>query len=304
MLWVLMVFANGTVVMLLNATVAVPVLNVTLPAEPMWGPVVELDGVPVPALSDGRNVAVVTGGGGLVTIRYVPKLVTLNGLPAVNITTNDVVLIWANGSLLVAPSLRVLNLTRVDSSLVILAKGPGYVAYAVPRRPEPTPAQQATATAAADTPRGTTTPAVASATAANPTANPSPASNLTTQFPPVAGPPTTPTAVAATTQTSPPGSAPGQPPGWLLPLVAAAAAAGAAFLLLSTRRRRQQVDLGEVDAKVLEYVRRRGGAYEADVARELGIPRTTVFRAVRRLEERGLVRVEKREGRNWVAPAG
>jgi len=295
-------FANGTVVMLLNATVAVPVLNVTLPAEPMWGPVVELDGVPVPALSDGRNVAVVTGGGGLVTIRYVPKLVTLNGLPAVNITTNDVVLIWANGSLLVVPSLRVLNLTRVDSSLVILAKGPGYVAYAVPRRPEPTPAQPATATAAAGTPRSITTPAVASATAANPTANPSPASNLTTQFPPVAGPPTTPTAVAATTP--PPGFAPGRPPGWLLPLVAAAAAAGAAFLLLSTRRRRQQVDLGEVDAKVLEYVRRRGGAYEADVARELGIPRTTVFRAVRRLEERGLVRVEKREGRNWVAPAG
>jgi uncharacterized membrane protein len=301
MLWVLMLFANGTVVMLLNATVAVPVLNVTLPAEPMWGPVVELDGVPVPALSDGRNVAVVTGGGGLVTIRYVPRLVTLNGLPAVNITTNDVVLIWANGSLLVVPSLRVLNLTRVDSSLVILAKGPGYVAYAVPRRPEPTPAQPTTATAAAGTPRSTTTPA-ASATAANSTAHPSPASNLTTQTPPVAGPPTMPTAVAATTP--PPGSAPDQLPGWLLPLVAAAAAAGAAFFLLPTRRRRQQADLGEVDAKVLEYVRRRGGAYEADVARELGIPRTTVFRAVRRLEERGLVRVEKREGRNWVAPAG
>ena len=212
-------------------------------------------------------------------------------------------MIWANGSLLVVPSLRVLNLTRVDSSLVILAKGPGYVAYAVPRRPEPTPAQPATATAAAGAPGGTTTPA-ASATAANSTAHPSPASNLTTQTPPVAGPPTTPTAVAATTP--PPGSAPDQPPGWLLPLVAAVAAAraGAAFLLLSTRRRRQQADLVEVDAKILEYVRRRGGAYEADVARELGIPRTTVFRAVRRLEERGLVRVEKREGRNWVAPAG
>jgi len=295
-------FANGTVVMLLNATVAVPVLNVTLPAEPMWGPAVELDGAPVPALSDGRNAAVVTGGGGLVTIRYVPKLVTLNGLPAVNITTNDVVLIWAKGSLLVVPSLRVLNLTCVDSSLVILAKGPGYVAYAVPRRPEPTPAQPATATAAAGAPRGTTTPA-ASATAANSTAHPSPASNFTAQSPPVAGLPTTPTAVDATTQTSPRGSAPGQPPGWLLPLVAAAAAAGAAFLLLPTRRR-QQADLGEVDAKILEYVRRRGGAYEAEIAKELDIPRTTVFRAVRRLEAQGLVRLVKREGRNWVAPAG
>jgi uncharacterized membrane protein len=67
---------------------------------------------------------------------------------------------------------------------------------------------------------------------------------------------------------------------------------------------RRPVGLGEVDAKVLEYVRRRGGVYEADVAGELGIPRTTASRAVRRLEERGLVRVEKREGRNWVALAG
>jgi uncharacterized membrane protein len=81
-------------------------------------------------------------------------------------------------------------------------------------------------------------------------------------------------------------------------------AAGAAFLLLSTRRRRQQADLGEVDAKILEYIRRRGGAYEAEIAKELDIPRTTVFRAVRRLEAQGLVRLVKKEGRNWVAPAG
>ena len=178
-------------------------------------------------------------------------------------------------------------------------EGAGLRGYAVPRRPEPTPALPTTATAAAGTPRSTTTPAAASATAAHP----SPASNLTTQSPPVAGPPTTPTAVAATTETSPRGSAPGQPPGWLPPLVAAAAAAGAAFLLLPTRRRRQQADLGEVDAKILEYVRR-SGAYEAEIAKELDIPRTTVFRAVRRLEAQGLVRLVKREGRNWVAPAG
>jgi uncharacterized membrane protein len=86
----------------------------------------------------------------------------------------------------------------------------------------------------------------------------------------------------------------------------AAAAAGAALVAAYLGRRWpvKLGELGEVDAKILDYVRRRGGAYEADVARELGIPRTTVSRAVRRLEERGLVRVEKREGRNWVAPAG
>jgi len=52
----------------------------------------------------------------------------------------------------------------------------------------------------------------------------------------------------------------------------------------------------------LEYVKKRGGAYEADIAKDLNIPRTTVFRAVRRLEAQGLLRLEKREGRNWVKP--
>ncbi len=296
MFWVLLLFANGTVLMLFNATVAVPVINVTLPAEPMWGPVVELDGVPIPALLDGRNVAVVTGGGGLLTIRYAPKLVTVNGLPAVNITTDDVVLIWANGSLVVVPGLRILNFTRVDSSLVILARGPGYVAYAVLRKPEPTQPQTATATentASAATPIAPTGPSPHTGPVAGPNVQPQPATASSD----------TPVAVATVVYNSPPDSASGQPPGWLAPLVVGAAAAGSAFLLLSTRRRRQ-IDLGEVDRKILEYIRRRGGAYEAEIAKELNIPRTTVFRAVRRLESRGLVRLVKREGRNWVEPVG
>ena len=36
-MWVLLLFANGTALMMLNVTVAVSVFNVTLPAEPAWG---------------------------------------------------------------------------------------------------------------------------------------------------------------------------------------------------------------------------------------------------------------------------
>jgi uncharacterized membrane protein len=299
-MWVLLLFANGTVLMMLNATVAVPVFNVTLPAEPAWGPVVKLDGVPVPALVDGRWVSVVTGGGGVVTIEYVPRLVDVGGMPAVNITTQDLLLIWANGPLLVMPTVKILNFTRLDHSLVIVARGPGYVAYATPLA---NAATQITTTAA----QPQTTATQMASTSAVPTSyttttrqeTPQPFATTTTTVPTSSSaisPQTTPP-----TQVAQPGaSVPGAFDAWW-PVVAAAAGAAVAVAYLGRRR---PVELGEVDAKILDYVRRRGGAYEADVARELGIPRTTVFRAVRRLEERGLVRVEKREGRNWVTLAG
>lgn len=60
--------------------------------------------------------------------------------------------------------------------------------------------------------------------------------------------------------------------------------------------------MSEVDARILDYLRKKGGAYETQISRELGIPRTTVFRAVRRLEETGRIRVEKRDGKNWIEP--
>ena len=304
-MWVLLLFANGTALMMLNVTVAVSVFNVTLPAEPAWGPVVKLDGVPVPALVEGRRISVVTGGGGVVTIEYVPRLVDVGGVPAVNITTQDLLLIWANGPLLVMPTVKILNFTRLDHSLVVVAKGPGYVAYAVPLA---NAATQATATVAAQPTRPQTSTATQPTTAVQTTTRqetPQPSATNTTavEMSSTAAGTSTPQTTPPTQAAQPGASVQGAFDAWW-PVVAAAAGAALVAAYLGRRRPVKLEELGEVDAKILDYVRRRGGAYEADVARELGIPRTTVFRAVRRLEERGLVRVEKREGRNWVAPAG
>lgn len=203
---------------------------------------------------------------------------------AVNITTQDFLLIWANGSLLVMPTVKILNFTRLNHLLVIVARGPGYVVYATSLA---NAATQGVSTSVMPTSYTTTTRREVSQQSATTTTT---VQTSSTAVSPEATPPM---------QVAQPGtSVPGAFDAWWH---AAVAAAGVAVAYLGRRR---PVGLGEVDAKVLEYVRRRGGAYEADVAGELGIPRTMVFRAVRRLEERGLVRVEKREGRNWVAPAG
>ena len=238
MLWVLLLFANGTALMMLNATVAVPIFNVTLPAEPAWGPVVKLDGVPVPALVDGRRVSVVTGGGGVVTIEYVPRLVDVGGVPAVNITTQDLLLIWANGSLLVMPTVKILNFTRLNHSLVIVARGPGYVAYATPLA---NTATQTTATTAAQPTRPQTNTATQPTTAVQTTTRqetPQPSAAITTppQMTSTVAWTSTPQTPLPTQAAQPGASAPGAFDAWWP--VAAAAAAGAALVAAYLGRRR------------------------------------------------------------------
>ncbi len=85
-------------------------------------------------------------------------------------------------------------------------------------------------------------------------------------------------------------------------LIVAAIAVVAAVALLLRRRGQVALDLNDTDKLVLSYVRKTGGAYESDIARSLGLPRTTVFKSVRRLERAGLISVEKRDGRNFVTP--
>ncbi len=53
-------------------------------------------------------------------------------------------------------------------------------------------------------------------------------------------------------------------------------------------------ELSEVEKKIIEILKDRGGSVlQSELYKILGIPRTTLWRAVRRLEEKGLVRIEK-----------
>ncbi len=61
------------------------------------------------------------------------------------------------------------------------------------------------------------------------------------------------------------------------------------------------LNLSDYEMSILKYLGSKGGsAFEIDISRDLGIPRTTVWRSVRRLENLGLVRITKVEGKNMV----
>jgi len=288
MLWTVLLYANGTVLLLLNATFAGVVANVSLPAPPLAKPYVALDGVPVPFLFEGDRVVVPLGGGGVVTVKYVPRLGELDGFLYFNLTTPDLFVIWAEAGVLALPRLTVLNFTKVGNDVIIVAKGPGALAYAKMTNVTQPPALPATTT---------TTSAVNAPHTQTSTAPPLGAVSPTAAAPPTVTP-------------AGPGSAGSSSPSGQLLLAIGVAAALAALAAVLVRGRRgggggaTVGGLSEVDERILAYLRERGGAYESEIARELGIPRTTVFRAVRRLEEAGLVVVEKRGGKNFVRIAG
>jgi len=203
---------------------------------------------------------------------------------------------------------------KVGNDVIVVAKGPGALAYAKMPNITQTPAA---------TPQSTPTSTSPSPTLVNAQNNTAAFPATTTAMPVVNAPHTqastapplgavSPTAAAPPTVTpAGPGSADSPSPSGQLLLAIGVAAALAALAAVLVRGRRgggrggaTVAGLSEVDERILAYLRERGGAYESEIARELGIPRTTVFRAVRRLEEAGLVVVEKRGGRNFVRIAG
>ncbi len=59
--------------------------------------------------------------------------------------------------------------------------------------------------------------------------------------------------------------------------------------------------LSEEARRILEALRRRGGAaYQFEIARELKLPKTTLWRHVRRLAELGLIEIEKHGRQNYL----
>jgi len=118
-----------------------------------------------------------------------------------------------------------------------------------------------------------------------------------------------------------PGAQPQQPPpqqqqqpsGWsqllqpplVYALAAAAASAAAVVALVVVARRRGAeealAELSEEDVRILDALRRLGGgALQSELQKAVGMPLTTLWRRVKRLERLGYVVVEKKAGRNYV----
>jgi len=87
----------------------------------------------------------------------------------------------------------------------------------------------------------------------------------------------------------------------LLFFVIPAAAASIVLAYLLKFRRRPEYFLTPEEEALIEALKRRGGkAYQSDIASELNLPKTTLWRIVRRLELRGYIKVEKRLRQNFL----
>ena len=86
---------------------------------------------------------------------------------------------------------------------------------------------------------------------------------------------------------------------------AAAAAAAAAGALWFKRRSRAGEQMREDDKNMIRFISENGGqVLESDLRKKFLQPRTTMWRAVKRLERQGLVTVEKRDSQNLVKLRG
>jgi len=97
-------------------------------------------------------------------------------------------------------------------------------------------------------------------------------------------------------------------PAALLAIAAAVAAAAlAALALLLAKRRRpppaehalaiEESALDDVDRKIIEELKARGGkALQSELAKALGLPKSTAWRHVKKLERLGLVETKKGPG--------
>jgi len=87
-------------------------------------------------------------------------------------------------------------------------------------------------------------------------------------------------------------------------LAATVAVLAVAGLALAARKRRVEqalTELSEEDLAILDALRRAGGgAFQSELQKAVGMPSTTMWRRVKRLEKLGYVVVEKRAGRNYV----
>lgn len=93
-------------------------------------------------------------------------------------------------------------------------------------------------------------------------------------------------------------------PTLLYAFIAVAVALIATVALLTVRKRRgvpRLAELSEEEVAVLEALRRMGGgAFQSELHKALGMPATSLWRRVKKLERLGRVVVEKRAGRNYV----
>lgn len=84
-------------------------------------------------------------------------------------------------------------------------------------------------------------------------------------------------------------------------MIAIIAATVVAIVIILKVRGKRFEELSEVDQEIIKAIEQLGGeAFQSDLQKRVGLPTTTLWRRIKKLERLGYLRVEKRYGRNYV----
>ncbi|NOZ89273.1 MAG: winged helix-turn-helix transcriptional regulator [Crenarchaeota archaeon] len=326
---VIHIASDGTVTVTVNGTVE-PGLNAfPAPAPPVPATITAVvDGEAVPVVYENGTIYVASDRTAAASITYVVNVTQADGGLSFTIGNQTVKLVVEPNIVLLQLPRGLLAAEQADGRLVLTVQGPDTIVYLVtqPRQAQTTTqTQTATATPAPTATQTETQTATQTATPAPTATQPqqtqqqAPQQTATaTQTP--AAPAQAPTQTQQPQQTAPAQTqapaetAPTQPGGMGALTLAAAAlivAAGAAIAVAVLRGRSRPGavrgpgeaqalmtrGLDDVDRLILETIEKNGGEMlQSELMRATGLPKTTLWRHVRRLAEQGYIEVI-REGK-------
>ncbi len=334
---VVVIHSDGTVEARIAGTAAPGLNSYPAPAPPIVATVAAtLDGQTVPVVYENNTFYIAASKAGAVAITYLVNTTPVDGALEFKLYGGKVLLVVQPGVVLLTLPQKILSVKQVGQSLELLVQGPALVKYTVakPAAPAKTTGTTTTTatTTATTTPAKTTTTAAATATAtktatatttATQTSSPTATQTATSTKTATASPTATGTATAtvpAKTQTATARQSSG-----FNPLLAAAVIliAAAVIVLIAAAKRGGGAQgnpsrggggqgpgeapgapdlrgpgLDEVDELILRKLREHGGTMlQSQLQRETGLPKTTLWRHVNKLEKLGYIKVI-REGKS------
>lgn len=238
--------------------------EIPLPVPPLVPTIVATsNGLFLPIVYDNGNLYMVLDRAAKVEISYIANVSVTDGVFVLEIVTSDIVelRIPQNIILLSWPHEHVVS-ARVEQGVLILGlRGPTTIRYTVRVLMPPT---------------ATPTPTIQ-----------------------------TPTPTPKPTPTQPPATPPTEPYWYLLPIAVVIATGLAVFIYFLTRKRGSKSEvsvlLGDVDMAIVKALESSGGrAFQSELQSHLGIPKTTLWKHIKKLEKLGIIKVEKVGGKNVV----
>ena len=255
LIWIITLYNNGTSTISLNTTLTGEFVTLQLPVQPQSYVLVLVNGTPTAYMINGTSIVVPVLGTANVSVMYVPRVFVEDSFIGMNVGNATVELVIPSNILIDNITLSLINISMVNRTLIIEARGPGEFLYTV-----------------------------------MPTTSSKHVTYITTTLTRI---PILEMMVI------------------IIVVIIIVALTLYALRIRQGQRRNERYEstgaflsalsLNDYEVAIIRYLRSRGGsAFEVDISRDLGIPRTTVWRSVRRLEGLGIVRITKVEGKNMV----